>query len=65
MTLVFFFFFFNLLAALHGMWDLSFSTRDQTCIPCTGSMKLKPLDHQGSPYKNVLYKGLVSCIKGG
>ena len=29
-----FFFFF---AALHGMWDLSFLTKDQTHAPCSGS----------------------------
>ena len=32
-VLVFFFFY----AALHGMWDLSSPTRDQTHIPCIGS----------------------------
>ena len=37
--LLFFFFFF--LAELHGLCDLSFPIRDQTC---------EPLDHQGSLY---------------
>ena len=26
-------------AMWHYMWDLSSSTRDQTCIPCIGSME--------------------------
>ena len=38
-----------LLAALHGKWDLSSSTRDSTHIPCNGSTQFKPLDRQGSP----------------
>ena len=31
------FFFFNILAMLHGLWDLSFLTRDQTLTSCSGS----------------------------
>ena len=34
----FFFFSFSFLAAPGGMCDLSSPTRDQTCIPCIGSM---------------------------
>ena len=30
-------FFFNLLAVLCSMWDLSSPTRDRTCAPCIGS----------------------------
>ena len=45
----FFFFFFSLLAAPGGMWGLSSPTRDQTCIPCIGSMDSKPLDCQENP----------------
>ena len=28
------------LAAPHGMWDLSYLTRDQTCSPCSGTQNL-------------------------
>ena len=35
----FFFLFFFFLVALHGMWDLSFLTRDQTRAPCIGSVE--------------------------
>ena len=31
------------------MWDLSSPTRDQTCVPCIGSVESYPLDRQGSP----------------
>ena len=34
----FFFFSFSFFAAPGGMGDLSSPTRDQTCIPCIGSM---------------------------
>ena len=34
---LYFFFFFNLLSALRGMWDLSSPTRDGTLGPCVGS----------------------------
>ena len=30
------------------MWNLSSSTRDQTCAPDIGSSDMQPLDHQGS-----------------
>ena len=40
------FFFF---VVLHGMWDLSSPTRDQTHTPCTGRAESYPLDCQGSP----------------
>ena len=32
-----FFFFFGEEAMPCGMWDLSSQTRDQTCVPCSGS----------------------------
>ena len=32
----------------HGMWDLSFLTRDWTCTPYSGSMKSLPPDFQES-----------------
>ena len=32
----------------HGMWDLSFLTRDWTCTPYSGSMKSLPPDCQES-----------------
>ena len=34
----FFFSFFFFLVMLHSMGDLSFLTRDQTCIPCSRSL---------------------------
>ena len=34
-----FFIFFNLLAVLRDMWDLSFPTRDQSRGPCIESME--------------------------
>ena len=43
------FFFSFFLVALHGMWDLSFLTRDQICAPCIGSVESEPLDYQESP----------------
>ena len=33
-------FFFFFLATPRGMWDLSFSTRDRTCVLCIGSRRL-------------------------
>ena len=41
--------YFNFLAMLHSMWDLSSPTRDQSCVPCIGSTQSQPLDCQGSP----------------
>ena len=35
--ILFFFFFFNFLAKLHGMWALSSLTRDRKSVPCLGS----------------------------
>ena len=35
--------------ALHGIWNLSSPTRDQTCVPCSGSAESRLLDSQGSP----------------
>ena len=40
---------FVFLAMPWGMWDLSFLTRDQTHVPCSGSIEYWSLDHQGSP----------------
>lgn len=39
---VFFFFF----AVPLSMWDLSFPTKDQTHVPCSGSTESQLLDHQ-------------------
>ena len=47
------FLFFNFLAALHGMWDLSSPTRDGTCTLCSGSTESQPLDLQGSPLNSI------------
>ena len=33
---IFLIFIFNILAMLHGIWDLSFLARDQTHVPCFG-----------------------------
>ena len=38
-----------LFAVLHGMWDLSSLTRDQTQAPCIGNTESLPLHYQGSP----------------
>ena len=54
-------FFFS--AALHGVWDLSSPTRDQTRIPCIGSAESQPLDHQGSPDAR-FYIVLFHLLKG-
>ena len=48
----------NLLAVLHGMWDLSSQTGDQTHTFCTGSMESYPLGHQGSP--SIVFSRLIS-----
>ena len=45
--------FFFFLAELHGIWNLSSLTRDQTHTPCSGSIESKPLDHQGSPWRDL------------
>ena len=37
------------MASLQAMWDLSSSTKDQTCGPCNESADSKPLDLQESP----------------
>ena len=50
------FLFFNFLAALHGMWDLSSPTRDGTCTLCSGSTESQPLDLQGSPSLIVFWR---------
>ena len=44
----------RVLVVVHGifscsMWDLSSLTKDETCVPCTGSTQSQPLDHQQSP----------------
>ena len=39
---------FFLLAAPHGVWDLSSPIRDRIWIPCISSMESQPMDHQGS-----------------
>ena len=39
----------GLAAPLWGMWDLSFPTRNWTCIPYIVRQILNPLDHQRSP----------------
>ena len=48
--LFFFSFFFWLCCGACGLWDLSSQTRDQTHIPCSGSLESQPLDWQGSPH---------------
>ena len=35
------------LATLQTTWDLCSQIRDQTRVPCNGSMESEPLDHQG------------------
>ena len=40
-----FFYFKNLLAMPHSMWDFSALTRVRICIPALS----QPLDHKGSP----------------
>ena len=42
-------FFEKFLAGLSSLWDLSSPNRDQTCVPCSGSMGSQPLDQQGRP----------------
>ena len=41
LLLIFVCMFFNFLAALSGMWNLSSLTRDQTCVLCNGKWKWK------------------------
>ena len=43
------FFFFFFFAMLCGLWDLSYLTRDWTCVPHDRSPESQPLDHQGIP----------------
>ena len=51
------------LAVLHGMWDLSPLTRDQTCTPCSGSMSFQPLDHYGRPLDAFLIAVILVSVK--
>ena len=44
------------LSVMHCIWDLNSLTRDQTCIPCIGSMDSQPPDYQGS-LQAVLFYG--------
>ena len=32
-------------AMLHGMWDFSSLTRDQTCVPCNPAVDMQSLNH--------------------
>ena len=43
------FFFSHFFATQHGIWALSSLTRDQTCIPCTGSKVLTTRSPRKSP----------------
>ena len=47
------------LAPRCGMWDLSSLTRDQTLIPCIGSMEYQSLDLQGSSSGATLDTGSI------
>ena len=46
------------LVALHGLWDLSFPTRDWTRVTAVKSAKSQQLDHQGILWKCVLFWGI-------
>ena len=46
------------LVALHGLWDLSFPTRDWTRVTAVKSAKSQRLDHQGILWKCVLFWGI-------
>ena len=37
-----------------GIWDLSYWTRDQTCVPCSVSVESQPLDHREVPHSCIL-----------
>ena len=43
------------------MWDLSSSTRDQTCAPAL-EVQFKPLDHQGSPWIHFKEKNILLTL---
>ena len=54
--------FFFFLVALCGRQDLSSPARSHTYALCSGTVKSKPLDHQGSPYLSTLYRyTLIIC----
>ena len=40
-----------------GLWDLTSLTKDRICAPCSGSVEILTLDHQGSPWR------FSTCIK--
>ena len=42
--------FFFLIFGCAACADLSSPNRDQTSVPCSGSVESQPLDHQGSPW---------------
>ena len=48
-----FFFFFKLLPTLCGMWNLNSPTRDQTHIPCNGS--IESMDHQAGHWTTIIH----------
>ena len=43
-----------MLAVLHGMWDLSSQTRDQTRTPLLWKHVVLPTGLPGNPLKNIL-----------
>lgn len=46
-----------------NLQDLSSSTRDTTCAPCSGSKVTSSLDHQGSP-QHYFHLNLLGALRG-
>ena len=53
-------FFFNFLAILRGMSELSSLTRNPTQVPWSGSMESQPLDFQGLSWDNIFLISIFS-----